>query len=57
MSSAGGFTNGVYSAAAEDQEIVLQGVDLRTQLNLAPGASESQLLQEMLFQGKLLTEP
>jgi hypothetical protein len=32
-------------------------VDLRTQLNLAPGASESQLLQEMLFQGKLLTEP
>ena len=47
----------MYSAAAEDQEIVLQGVDLRSQLNLGAGASEAQLLQEMLFQGKLLTEP
>jgi len=57
VSSTGGFTNGVFSAAAEDQEIVLQGVDLRTQLSLGSGASEAQLLQEMLFKGKLLTEP
>jgi hypothetical protein len=57
VSSTGGFTNGVYTPTAEDQEIVLQGVDLRSQLNLAPGASETQLLQELLFQGKLLTEP
>jgi Ca2+-binding RTX toxin-like protein len=57
VSSSGGFTNGVFSAAAEDQEIVLQGVDLRSQLSLDAGASEAQLLQEMIFQGKLLTEP
>jgi VCBS repeat-containing protein len=57
VSSTGGFANGVYSAAAEDQEIVLQGVDLRSELNLAPDTSEAQLLQEMVFQGKLLTEP
>ncbi|WP_280155226.1 VCBS domain-containing protein [Piscinibacter sp. XHJ-5] len=57
VSSNGGFTNGVFSAAAEDQEIVLQGVDLRSQLSLGAGASEAQLLQEMIFRGKLLTEP
>ena len=57
VSSTGGFTNGVFAAGAEDQEIVLQGVDLRSQLNLGPSASEAQLLQEMVFQGKLLTEP
>ena len=47
----GGFTGGVYSAAAEDQEIVLQGVDLRSQLSLAASATEAQLLQEMIARG------
>ncbi|HUG25131.1 beta strand repeat-containing protein, partial [Piscinibacter sp.] len=57
VSSTGGFTNGVFSSSAEDQEIVLQGVDLRSQLSLDATASEAQMLQEMIFRGKVLTEP
>ncbi|WP_140627733.1 immunoglobulin-like domain-containing protein [Methylibium rhizosphaerae] len=57
ISSSGGFANGNYSASAQDQQIVLQGVDLRDQLGLGSSTTESQLLQELMHRGKLLTEP
>ncbi|MEO6409614.1 MAG: Calx-beta domain-containing protein, partial [Burkholderiaceae bacterium] len=57
VSSTGGFAGGVYAASAEDQEIVLKGVDLGVQLGLGAGASEAAMLNEMVSKGKLLTEP
>ena len=57
VSSTGGFAGGVYAASAEDQEIVLKGVDLGVQLGLGAGASEAALLNEMVSKGRLLTEP
>ena len=54
ISSTGGFAGGVYSAAAEDQRIVLEGVDIRASLSLQPGATDHQILQELLNRNKLL---
>jgi Ca2+-binding RTX toxin-like protein len=56
ISSTGGFTDGTYSAAAEDQRIVLEGVDLVAGLGLAAGASDNQILQELLNRGKLIAD-
>ncbi|MBI3154156.1 MAG: tandem-95 repeat protein, partial [Burkholderiales bacterium] len=57
ISSSGGFAGGSYSAAAEDQRITLEGVDLRSALGLGAGASDQQLIQELLQRGKLEVGP
>jgi Ca2+-binding RTX toxin-like protein len=57
VSSTGGFTNGTYSAAAEDQTIVLQGVDLTSALGLTSGATDAQIITTLLTQGKLVVDP
>jgi Ca2+-binding RTX toxin-like protein len=56
ISSSGSFTNGVYSAAQEDQAIVLQGVNLPTALGLASNATDTQIIQELVTRGKLLVD-
>ncbi|MDQ5914759.1 MAG: large repetitive protein, partial [Pseudomonadota bacterium] len=53
ISTTGGFAGGTYNAAAEDQRITLQGVDLYS----ATGAgSETQLLQQLLRNGTLVVD-
>ena len=58
ISSSGGFAGGTYSAAAEDQRIVLQGVDVRSPgaFGLAPSATDNDVLQQLLQRGKLVTD-
>jgi len=56
VSSAGSFTGGTYSAGAEDQRIVLQGVDIRSALGLAGTATDAQIIQELLNRGKIVTD-
>ena len=56
ISSAGQFTGGTYSSAAEDQRIVLQGVDIRSSLGLSASATDHQIIQELLTRGKLITD-
>lgn len=56
ISSTGGFTGGIHSAAAEDQRIVLEGVDLIAGLGLGAGSTDNQVLQELLSLGKLVTD-
>lgn len=56
ISSSGGFAGGSYVAGAEDQRIVLEGVDLIAGLGLAPGATDGQILQELLNRGKLVVD-
>jgi len=51
ISSSGGFSSG-YSAAAEDQSITLQGVDLVT----AFGGNDQLIIQDLLNRGKLITD-
>ena len=54
ISSTGGFASGVYDAGAEDQRIVLTGVDLYTATG-GPG-TETQLLQRLLANGTLIVD-
>ncbi|QTN21344.1 tandem-95 repeat protein [Rhizobacter sp. AJA081-3] len=56
ISSTGQFAGGVYVAGQEDQAIVLQGVNLPTALGLGAGATDSQILQELLTRGKLIVD-
>ena len=56
VSSTGAFAGGTYSAAAEDQTIVLSGVDLRTSLGLASTATDTQIISTLLTQGKLIVD-
>ena len=56
ISSSGGFTGGTYAAGAEDQRITLTGVDLRTGLGLTAGATDNQIIQELLNRNKLVTD-
>jgi len=56
ISSSGGFTGGGYTAGAEDQRIVLAGVDIRADLGLAASANDNQIIQELLTRGKLAGE-
>ena len=58
ISSSGGFAGGTYSAAAEDQRIVLQGVDVRSPgaFGLAPSATDNDVLHQLLQRGKLVTD-
>ena len=55
ISSNGDFANG-YAAKNEDQTIVLQGVDLRSQMGLASNATDAQVIAELLSRGKLITD-
>ena len=57
VSANGSFTGGTYSAAAEDQAIVLTGVDLRTSLGLDTAATDADIISKMLTQGKLIVDP
>ncbi len=57
VSSSGGFTQGQYNACAEDQRIVLEGVDLRSSLGLGGQASDTQIIQELLNRNKLEVGP
>ncbi|MGD9835239.1 MAG: VCBS domain-containing protein, partial [Piscinibacter sp.] len=56
ISSSGQFTDGNYSAGAEDQTIVLQGVDLPSALGLGGSATDSQIVQELINRGKLIVD-
>ena len=56
VSSAGSFAGGTYTAAAEDQRIVLQGVDIRASMGLVATATDAQIIQELLNRGKLITD-
>ncbi len=56
ISTTGGFTGGNYSAGAEDQRIVLEGTNLRSGLGLSSGASDADVIQQLLNQGKLITD-
>jgi large repetitive protein len=58
ISSSGGFTAGTYSEGAEDQRIILQGVDLRSAaaFGLNPSASDNDIIQQLLQRGKLVTD-
>ncbi|TCJ16325.1 retention module-containing protein [Parasulfuritortus cantonensis] len=55
VSSTGGFTGGTYDAAAEDQRIVLQNVDLYDQYGVSHG-QDAELIKVMLKQGGLVTD-
>ena len=55
ISSAGGFTGGTYSAAQEDQRIILQGINLYTATGATAG-NETDLLQRMLANGALVVD-
>ncbi|MFD2452421.1 type I secretion C-terminal target domain-containing protein [Ideonella paludis] len=54
VSSKGQFTNGAFSAAAEDLTISLNGVDLRSALDLNAQATDAQLIEELLKRGNLI---
>ena len=58
ISSSGGFTGGTYSAGAEDQRIILQGVDLRSAgaFGLNASATDNDIIQQLLQRGKLVTD-
>ena len=51
ISTTGGFTGGVYTSTAEDQTIVVSGVDLT-----AGFTTNQQIINDMLTKGKLLTD-
>jgi VCBS repeat-containing protein len=58
VSSSGGFAGGVYSAAAEDQRIVLAGVDMRSAgaFGLDAGASDNDIIHQLLQRGSLIAD-
>jgi Ca2+-binding RTX toxin-like protein len=60
VSTAGAFPTGsawtAGQAASEDQRIVLQGVDLRSAFGLGAGATDNQVIAELLNRGKLITD-
>ncbi|HSI43509.1 MAG TPA: Calx-beta domain-containing protein, partial [Methylotenera sp.] len=55
ISSTGGFSGGTYAAGAEDQRIVLQGINLYTATGATAG-NETDLLQRMLANGALVVD-
>ena len=55
ISSTGGFASGTYSAAAEDQRIVLTGINLYTATGATAG-NETQLLQRLIANGTLVVD-
>ncbi|QSI78358.1 VCBS domain-containing protein [Niveibacterium microcysteis] len=55
ISKSGGFTGGTFSAGAEDQTIVLQGVNLYTATSVTAG-DESTLLKTLIKNGTLIVD-
>jgi surface adhesion protein len=55
ISSTGGFVGGTYAAGAEDQRIVLNGVNLYNVTGAANG-NETDLLQRLLANGSLVVD-
>ena len=55
ISTQGGFAQGQFAPQAEDQRIVLDGVNLHDALSLGAGASEDQMLQELIHRSKIET--
>jgi len=58
ISSSGGFTGGAYNPTAEDQRIVLQGVDVRDAavFGLNASSTDNDIIQQLLARGKLLAD-
>ncbi len=56
ISSTGGFTGGNYVAGAEDERIVLSGIDIRTSLGLSSTAADSVIIQALLDRQKLVVD-
>ncbi|MBC7701501.1 MAG: type I secretion C-terminal target domain-containing protein [Massilia sp.] len=56
VSATGGFTNGTYTAGQETQRIVLEGVNIRTDMGLAANATDDQIIVKLLQQNKLLVD-
>lgn len=58
VSSNGGFSGGTFGAVAEDQRIVLAGVDLRSAeaFGLAAGASDADVIHQLLQRGSLIVD-
>ncbi|RZL10887.1 MAG: tandem-95 repeat protein, partial [Rubrivivax sp.] len=56
ISSTGGFTNGTYTEGAEDQRVVLQNVDLRSDLGLGAASNDNQVIAELMNRGKLMVD-
>ena len=56
VSPTGNFSNGTYAAGSETQRIVLEGVNIRSDLGLANNASDTQIITKLLQDGKLLVD-
>jgi hypothetical protein len=57
ISSSGGFTGGTYAAGAEDQRITFTGIaNMGTALGLGAGATDAQIIQDLITKGKLITD-
>jgi hypothetical protein len=56
VSATGGFTNGTYASGQETQRIVLEGVNIRTDIGLAANATDDQIIVKLLQQNKLLVD-
>lgn len=56
VSTTGGFANGTYASGADNQQIVLEGVNLRSGLGLAADASGAQIIGKLIENGKLLVD-
>ena len=55
ISKNGGFNNGTFNSGAEDQRIVLQGVNLYSTVGVAAG-NETLLLQTLIKNGTLIVD-
>ncbi|MFY9478165.1 MAG: Ig-like domain-containing protein [Aquabacterium sp.] len=56
ISPTGAFSNGNYTAANDHQQIVLEGVNIRTGLGLAANATDAQIITKLIQDGKLLVD-
>jgi hypothetical protein len=56
ISPTGAFSSGNYTAANDHQQIVLEGVNIRTGLGLAANASDAQIITKLIQDGKLLVD-
>lgn len=55
LSSAGGFTGGTFNASAEDERVVLQGVDLYAVTGISAG-DENALLKTLIQSGSMIVD-
>jgi len=56
VSTAGGFAGGTATEAAENQRIVLEGVNLRADLGLPGGASDADVINKLMSLNKLVVD-